>query len=208
MIFGVIRNGTLLIKNCTTSTSSTNVVVGDTSGLVPGMQVNEYAQSDFTNGLLNEGAVPLGTNLLGGSPLIIGQIVNATTIVLTDPNTGQTYQPQQDSTTAWLYFENSNIYSGAQRVIDLSITQDDTYPECTNIASAIEGYFDVVNLVLNGNANQVTRVEPIIESSALIGRATVFTIDTGLGQTDPHGFQTGTPVRLVQEQLMLALISA
>ena len=62
--------------------------------------------------------------------------------------------------------KNVNQYSGAPRIADLTITQDDAYPECTNIVTAIEGYFDVVNLVLNGNGNQVTRVEAIIESSA------------------------------------------
>ena len=197
LIFGVIRNGTLLIKNCTTSTSSPNIIVGDTSGLTTGMQVSEYAENDFVNGFLTQGSSRLGTNLLGSSPLIITQIINATTIEVADPATGQVYQPQLDSSTTWLYFENVNQYSSSPRVVDLSITQDDTYPECTNIVTAIEGYFDVVNLVLNGNGNQVTRVEAIIESSSLIGRATVFVVDTGNGDTDPHGFQTGTPVRLI-----------
>ena len=197
LIFGVIRNGTLLIKNCTTSTSSPNIVVGDTSGLTTGMQVSEYSENDFVNGFLTQGSSRLGTNLLGSGPLVITQIINATTIEVADPATGQVYQPQLDSSTAWLYFENVNQYSSSPRIVDLTITQDDTYPECTNIVSAIEGYFDVVNLVLNGNGNQVTRVEAIIESSSLIGRATVFVIDTGNGDTDPHGFQTGTPVRLI-----------
>ena len=97
-----------------------------------------------------------------------------------------------------MYFENVNIFSSSIRDTDDTITPDaNYYPECANIATAIQGYFDTLNLILNGNANQITRVDPIIESSSLIGRATVFTIDTGGGQSDPHGLQTGTPVRLV-----------
>mgnify|MGYP000158845128 FL=1 len=80
MIFGVIRNGTLLIKNCTTSTSSPNIIVGDTSGLTTGMQVSEYGENDFVNGFLTQGSSRLGTNLLGTGRLIITQIINATTI--------------------------------------------------------------------------------------------------------------------------------
>jgi hypothetical protein len=77
------------------------------------MQVSEYAENDFVNGFLTQGSSRLGTNLLGSSPLIIADIVNATTIVLADPATGQVYQPQLDSSTTWLYFENVNQYSSS-----------------------------------------------------------------------------------------------
>ena len=197
LAFGAIRNFNLLIKNCSTTSGSATVTVGDTSGLVPGMNISHYDQNDFTNGKLDEGSTRLGTLLDSNSPVIIDEIVNATTITIKDINTGQPFTAGGDSTTAWFYFENVNIYSSEQRVVDDSITQDTDYPECNNITTAIQNLFDVVNLVLNGNANQVTRVEPIIDSAQLIGRATVFTVDTGLGQTDPHGLQTGTAVRLV-----------
>ena len=199
--FGAIRNFNLLIKNCATVNGSATVTVGDTSGLVPGMDVSHYSQTDFTNGKLNEGSTRLGTLLDANSPVIIDQIVNATTITIKDVNTDQPFNAGGDSTTAWFYFENVNRYSSSQRVVDEDITQDTDYPECNNITTAIQNLYDVVNLILNGNGNQVTRVEPIIDSAQLIGRATVFTIDTGNGQTDPHGLQTGTAVRLVPRAL-------
>ena len=199
--FGAIRNFNLLIKNCSTTSGSATVVVGDTSGLVPGMNVSHYGQADFTNGKLGENATRLGTLLDANSPVIIDEIVNATTITIKDVNTNQPFLAGANSTTGWFYFENINIYSSSQRITDVDITQDTDYPECNNITSAIQNLYDVVNLILNGNANQVTRVEPIIDSSQLIGRATVFTIDTGFGQSDPHGLQTGTAVRLVPRAL-------
>ena len=43
----------------------------------------------------------------------------------------------------------------------------------------------------------VTRVDPTLNTANLATRATLFTIDTGTGSTNPHNFETGTPVRLV-----------
>ncbi len=45
--------------------------------------------------------------------------------------------------------------------------------------------------------NNVTRVEPTIDTANLAARATLFTVDTGAGTSNPHNFETGTPVRLI-----------
>ena len=45
--------------------------------------------------------------------------------------------------------------------------------------------------------NVATRIEPTIDTANLAARATLFNVDTGDGGTDPHYFETGTPVRLV-----------
>ena len=197
LMMGAMRNFNLLIKNTTITANSATVDVGDTSGLVPGMVVTEYAEADFTNGSIDTNSATPVTNNIALTTIAIGEVVNSTTITLVDSTTGNPYLAAGTTNTAWLYFRNISIYAQDVQYIDLDITQDTTYPECENIATAISGYFDNINLILSGNASQVVRVEPPIESRSLTGRSTLFTVDTGLGQTDPHGFQTGTPVRLI-----------
>ena len=198
LMLGAMRNFNLLIKDCTVTNNSATVVVGDTSGLVEGMIVREFDSNDFTNGWIDvTTANPVVTNL-SSSNIVIDSIVNATTITLKDQSTGSPYLSLGSSTTAWLYFEQVTTYGTSIPLYrDSTITIDAQYPECNNIASVIEGYYDTVNLILSGSSNSITRVEPIITSSSLTGRATVFTVNTGAGQSDPHGWQTGTPVRLV-----------
>ena len=197
LMIGAMRNFDFLIQNCTITNGSATVVVGDTSGLVPGMRVTEYDQNDYDNGKIDTvSATPIYNNI-GVNTIVIGEIVDATTITLVDQATSQPYNAVGTTNTAWLYFENLSQFAQETRYTDQDIIQDTNYPECGNIATAITGYFDNVNLVLSGNRDQVVRVEPPIESRSLTGRATLFTIDTGNGETDPHGFQTGTPVRLV-----------
>ena len=197
LMIGAMRNFNFLIKNCTITSGSATVVVGDTSGLVPGMRVTEYDQNDFVNGYVDTVTATSIVSNIELNTISIGEIVDSTTITLVDASTGLPYNAAGTTNTAWLYFENVSSFAQEARYTDDDIIQDTNYPECANIATAITGYFDNVNLVLSGNGDQVVRVEPPIESRSLTGRATLFTIDTGNGETDPHGFQTGTPVRLV-----------
>ena len=199
LMLGAMRNFTLLIKNCTFTQNSSNVDVGDTSGLVPGMTVTEYNSSDYTNGWIDTNTANPVVDNIPASNIVIDQVINATTISLKDSTTGSAYSVTSAGTsTAWLYFKNVTRYPNSpDSYTDESITIDTQYPECTNIASAIQGYYDTVNLILSGNASSVTRVDAIIESASLSGRATVFTVATGGGQSDPHGWTTGTPVKLV-----------
>jgi hypothetical protein len=197
LMIGSMRNFNLLIKNCAITSGSSTIVVGDTSGLVPGMRVREFNQADFTDGLVDvTTATPVQSNI-DAQIIVIAEIVNDTTIIINDITSGTPFEATGSTTTAWLYFENLTAYASIPQFANPDLVQDTNYPECANIATAIEGYFDNINLILSGNANSVIRVEPLIESSSLSGRATVFTVNTGNGETDPHGLQTGTPVRLV-----------
>jgi hypothetical protein len=45
--------------------------------------------------------------------------------------------------------------------------------------------------------NNVTRIEPTLDTANLAARSTLFTVNTGSGTSNPHNFETGTPVRLV-----------
>jgi hypothetical protein len=45
--------------------------------------------------------------------------------------------------------------------------------------------------------NSVTRIEPVLDTANLASRSTLFTVNTGGGTSNPHNFETGTPVRLV-----------
>lgn len=81
-----------------------------------------------------------------------------------------------------------------------------------NIASAITVFTSIITGAIGtelvpGNLlnvqktdptfNNVTRVEPVLDTANLASRTTLFTVNTGGGTSNPHNFETGTPVRLV-----------
>ena len=180
---------------CVITNGSSLINVGDTTGLVIGMTVAEYAQSDFTNGKLNAGATAITTNIPSGA--FISEIVNATTIRIA--NNSGTLNATGGNTNAFLYFDLTSGYYDTEvsPVSDDSIVQDTAYPECGNVSLLIQSYFDDIDTILNGNGNTVIRRESSVNTADLAVRATVFTVNTGSGTSNPHNFETGTPVRLV-----------
>ena len=72
-----------------------------------------------------------------------------------------------------------------------------SYRECSGTADAIETLVSVITTIINSGLGTVTRSEQTVNTALLASRATIFTIDTGSGVSNPHKFETGTPVRLV-----------
>ena len=89
-------------------------------------------------------------------------------------------------------------------------------PDCADVAAAITTLVDIIEIAVGTDAapgtaagftssvtrtepefTTVTRVEPTIDTANYAARATLFTVNTGGGVSDPHLFETGTPVRLV-----------
>ena len=68
LMVSAMRNFNVVLRNCTLTDGSATIVVGDTTGLTPGMNVSHYDTSDFTDGVLNQGATRLDTLLDGNSP--------------------------------------------------------------------------------------------------------------------------------------------
>ena len=161
LMIAAMRNFDYLIRDCSTTTGSAIVNVGDTSGLVVGMRVDEYAPADFTNGLLNSGGpVPLNNNI--PSNTFIKQIISDSQIELGIPGARLDQGSVRNAVgtanaSAWLYFTLPNAaWSSITPTSDPTITQDtqvdgngDPLPECYNIATTIEGYFEQIFLVLN-----------------------------------------------------------
>ncbi|MFZ9728266.1 MAG: hypothetical protein ACO3CD_04565, partial [Candidatus Nanopelagicaceae bacterium] len=84
--------------------------------------------------------------------------------------------------------------------------------DCADIASTLTVFNSIITQAIGTDAdpgdlqnitrtepsfNIATRVEPTIDTANLASRATIFTINTGASTSDPHTFETGTPVRLV-----------
>ena len=160
LMIAAMRNFDYLIRDCSTTTGSAIVNVGDTSGLVVGMRVDEYTPSDFTNGLLNSGGTPLYNNIPANS--FIKQIISDSQIELGIPGARLDQGSVRNAvgtanSSAWLYFTLPNAaWSSITPTSDPTITQDtqvdgngDPLPECFNIATTIEGYFEQIFLVLN-----------------------------------------------------------
>ena len=84
--------------------------------------------------------------------------------------------------------------------------------DCADVASSITVFTATITQAIGTDAapgnlvgvtrtepafNVATRVEPVVDTANLASRATLFTINTGASTSDPHLFETGTPVRLV-----------
>ena len=173
------------------------VNVGDTTGLVLGMSVAEYSQTDFTNNKLNSGATPNTTRIPAGA--FISEIIDDQNIRLST-NAGNIVAGGTNN-NAYLYFvlETGYFDPSLTPSADYTITQDTAYPECGNISTLIQSYFaDIASILSNGlTDNGVQRRESAVNTADLAVRATVFTVNTGGGLSNPHRFETGTPVRLV-----------
>ena len=129
---------------------------------------------------------------------------------------GQSVNANSTTSDSYLWFEwptsggiaDTGIYTDKKPVIDAFFNndpanvanQDTSYPECANEATAVRQYFTNIGTIIQSGLGSVTRNEPT-SSSALSRRATVWTLTdpskAPANQSDPHKFETGTPVRLV-----------
>ena len=222
MAIAAMRNFDFLAFNCSTTAGSAIVDVDDSSGILIGMKVEEYALSNFTNGLLNTGSTPITTNIPAGT--YVKKIIDASTIELgvegSRLEVGNTVNALQTSSSTNLYFtfEKGSWADTLPETVtvgpeasDPDVIQDTTVSssqrECASTAAAIlqltENITTIINTGLTKVVNGVTvptvdRVEPTFNTALLASRATIFTIDiTGYGSSNAHDFETGTPVRLV-----------
>jgi len=91
------------------------------------------------------------------------------------------------------------LSSGAEVLVDTTTgSGTPAQRECAGTAAAIETLIGNITTIINSGVGTVTRQEQTTSLAAFTSRATVFTINTsGLGGSNPHNFETGTPVRLV-----------
>jgi len=217
-----MRNFDFLAFNCQTEAGSAIVDVLDTRGIVIGMKVAEYDNTDpvnpaYVNGLLQPNAVQLTTNIPAGT--YVKRIVSNTEIELGVANSrfnvGNTVNALQTSTTVNLYFtlEKGQWANALPKTVDVGpessnpdVIQDTTtgspgsptQRECAGVANAIETLIGAITTIISSGLGTVAREEPTVNTATFASRATVFTVDTtGYGASNPHNFETGTPVRLV-----------
>ena len=214
-----MRNFDMLAVNCGTTTGSAIVNVGDSNGILIGMKVVEYANTPtpFVNGLLQANAVPVYTNITEGT--YVKRIVDGTRIELGVANarltTGNTVNALQTSTSTKLYFTYSkgqwadtlpNIVRVGPASTNPDVIQDTTaftvtnptQRECADVASAITTLVGNITTIIGTGLGTVASQPQTVNTALLSSRATLWTIDTtGYNSTNPHQFETGTPVRLV-----------
>ena len=219
-----MRNFDYLQWDCQTTANSAIVNVGDTSGIVIGMSVVEYYETDpgglpggfvapYVNGLLQSGASVNPNNIPPGA--YVKQILSDTEIELGVKNsrfeTGTTVQALTTGTVnLYFTFENGQWADTLPRTVTVGpasespdVIQDTAVVpgvvECANTASAIDTLVnDTIVVIINTGVGTVEREEPTVDPSSFASRATIFTVNTtGYGASNPHNFETGTPVRLV-----------
>ena len=218
MATAAMRNFDVLAFNCSTTTGSAIVDVNDTRGIIIGMGVKEYDDTDpvnpaYVNGLLQSGATQLVSNIPAGT--YVKNIVSNTQIELgvngSRLTEGNTVNALQTSTTTELYFVyESGIWAdtlpttkivgpaGTGEEVIQDTTVSSTNRECSGTANAIETLVGNITTIINSGLGTVTRQEQTVNTALLASRATVFTIDvSGSGPSNPHDFETGTAVRLV-----------
>ena len=221
MATAAMRNFDVLGFDCSTTAGSAIIDVNDTRGIIIGMSVVEYENSRgqldpanpaFVNGLLQDNATPIYTNIPEGT--YVKRIVSNTQVELgvngSRLNEGNTVNALQTSSTTDLYFVYSKgiwadtlpdtVIVGPEadgpEVIQDTLTSP-SYRECSGTADAIETLVGNITTIINSGLGTVVRQEQTVNTALLASRATVFTIDTGGNPSDPHKFETGTPVRLV-----------
>ena len=218
MATAAMRNFDVLAQNCSTTQGSAIVDVNDTRGILIGMLVREFDNSDPVNpayefGLLQTGATELNTNIPANT--YVKRIVSSTQIELGVDNSrfdaGNTVNAQQTSSTVSLYFTfpkgqwadtlPKTVVVGPASVnpdvlVDTTVTANNR--ECSGTADAIETLVGNITTIINSGVGSVARQPQTTSLAAFVNRATVFTINTsGTGASNPHNFETGTPVRLV-----------
>ncbi len=199
MCIAAMRNFDVLIRNCETEAGSAIVNVGDTSGLLVGMSVAEYAPSAFENNKLIDGISPILTNIPTNT--YIKRILDDQRIELGEASSklteGNVINAQQSSTTAYLYFDYQfGAWSAVQPTKDESLVQDTDYPECANIASTISQYFSDVFVILNQGltplgGREIDAHNLILANKELIAEVAVDRMLTNYpGFVVPNGNQT------------------
>ena len=191
IMIAAMRNFDYLVRDAETFSGSAIVNVPSTQGLIIGMRVVEYDPSDFTNGLLNSTATPIYTNVPQNA--FIKQIISDTQIELGIPGAkltaGSTRNATGSVSGAFLYFTLENpAWASISPSVDPTITQDaqldgngNPLPECQNIATTIEGYFNEIFLVLNtgytalGN-REIDAFNSIMDNKRFIAAEAVYRI--------------------------------
>ena len=186
-----MRNFDYLVRDAETFSGSAIVNVPSTQGLLIGMRVVEYDPSDFTNGLLNATNTPIYTNVPQNA--FIKQIISDTQIELGIPgaklNQGSTRNATGSVSGAFLYFTLENpAWASISPSVDPTITQDaqldgngNPLPECQNIATTIEGYFNEIFLVLNTGytalgSREIDAFNSIMDNKRFIAAEAVYRI--------------------------------
>ena len=174
LCIAAMRNFDYLIRRVSTVVNSPIVDIGDTSGIIVGMKVEQYNYpTDFTNGRLNEGATPITTQIPSGA--YVRRIIDSSRIELGAAGsyltTGLTVNASSSGNGAYVYFSLpqtaspldsvnalSGVWSSVSAVKDPTVLQDTTswgdndpdgYPECSGIATTIQGYFRNISLILS-----------------------------------------------------------
>ena len=196
LCIATMRNFDYLVRNCETTQGSSIVDVGDTSGLLIGMKVDQYEfnSTNFTNGKLNPGAQPVTFNPVIPSDVYIKNIVDDTKIELGNVgsklNSGLSVSANLNSSSTYLYFQlpkttslldsESNLvgsWAATPAKRDETIIQDQSgndwntiggkgYPECSGISTIIQEYFVNIFLILNQGLTPIGGKE--IDASNLI----------------------------------------
>ena len=218
MATAAMSNFDVLAYNCTTNSGSAIVDVNDTRGIIIGMSVVEYTAGSYRDGdnapgLLGSSPTPVYTTIPEGT--YVKRIVSNTQVELgvngSRLNEGVTVNALQNSTTVDLYFKyEKGIWAdtlpntvdvgpevdGPEVIADSTVSP--TNRECSGTADAIETLVGNITTIINSGLGTVTRQEQTVNTALLSSRATLFTIDVaGTGPSNPHDFETGTPVRLV-----------
>jgi len=222
MATAAMRNFDVLAFDCSTTAGSAIIDVNDTRGIIIGMSVKEYENSRgltdpstpaFVNGLLQENAQVTYSTIPEGA--YVKRIVDNTRIELGVKGSrleeGVTLNAKLSGSPDLYFVFEEGVWADTLPTTVLvgpengNVTPDviqDTlvspsYRECSGTADAIETLIGNITTIINSGLGSVTRQEQTVNTALLASRATVFTIDVGGNPSDPHQFETGTPVRLV-----------
>jgi hypothetical protein len=167
LAIAAMRNWDFLVTGAQVTNGSSFVTVPSTAGLVVGMKVEEYTQIAANNTTvvstsLTTANIPADTyikSIPSDTEIELGTVIGGSRSYL---NTGVGLSATGTNSSANLFFklEDPNgdikgIWSSEEGTVDLTITQDTVYPECSATASAIETYFTSIKTIINNGINPV-----------------------------------------------------
>ena len=232
MAIAAMRNFDVVGFECSTTLGSSLINVGDTRGLLIGMEVVEYTEASYRTADGLPGQLGAGPTRATNSPVpegsFIMDIVDSETIKIgfagSRFDTGAEQTCSATSTVklhfaftqgAWADTDPKTVTVGLATdtptpavladTLTGTVVPDPNNPgqtiittECASTADAITTLIGNITTIITSGPGSVTRSPQTTNLSDFSRRATIFTINTsGTGASNPHNFETGTPVRLV-----------
>jgi len=214
-----MRNHNTYINNASTTTGSSIISVPSTIGLTLGMAIKsvDSLPTSGSSVVNTTNTIPTSAYIKkigdGQNGLATNQIEIGTKGSKFDYGTALTCTATLTGVKLYVELTDGVWTNAISPSVDPGVIQDYNYSaagdgsinspggECASVVDGIIIYFNAISTIINQGIGTVPRVASTLNTATLAQRSTLFTLtekdSQGVGTTNPHNLETGTPVRLV-----------